>query len=153
MTAYLVRHGHAGNRHEWHQPDDLRPLSKKGRREATAIAELLDGRPVDRVVSSPTMRCRLTVEPLADRRGMKVELADELIETADPAAAMALLGSLAGEDVVLCSHGEIVKAVVRRLVETGTVVDGEEGWSKGSTWVLERDGDRWTTARWLPPPG
>lgn len=152
MTAYLVRHGHAGHRDEWHQPDELRPLSKKGRREATGVAELLDGCPVDRVVSSPSMRCRLTVEPLAERRGLKVELADELLDSADPDTARALLDSLAGEHVVLCSHGEIVKAVVRRLLDEGMAVDGDTGWGKGSTWVLERDGDRWATARWLPAP-
>jgi phosphohistidine phosphatase SixA len=99
------------------------------------------------------MRCRLTVEPLAARKGLDVELADELLDTAGVDAAVDLLERLAGEDVVLSTHGELVPDVVRRLAEAGMAVDGEEGWDKGSTWVLEREGDRWARARWLPPPG
>lgn len=152
MTAYLVRHGTAGSRHEWHQPDDLRPLDDDGRRQAEGLADQLADRPIDRILSSSTRRCRETVAPLAARRGLPVELADELLETADVDDALALLERHAGEHVVLSTHGEIVPDVIRRLAADGMAVEGDGGWDKGSTWVLERDGDRWATARWLPPP-
>lgn len=152
MTVYLVRHGLAGSRHEWHQPDDLRPLSPDGHRQAEALAQRLDGCPVDRILSSSAIRCRQTVEPLAERRGIDVELADELLETAGLDDALALLERVADEHVVLSTHGELVPDMVRRLVDGGMVVDGEEGWDKGSTWVLERSDGRWARARWLPPP-
>ena len=42
MTAiHLIRHAKAKNRLEWSEPDELRPLTKRGRREASALAERL----------------------------------------------------------------------------------------------------------------
>lgn len=152
MTAYLVRHGTAGSREEWHQPDDLRPLDDEGRRQAEGLADQLAGCPVDRILSSSALRCRETVEPLAARRGLAVELADELVDTAGVDEALALLERHAGEHVVLSTHGELVPDVIRRLADGGMVVEGDGGWDKGSTWVLEREGDRWARARWLAPP-
>src|SRR5918999_450072 len=44
MTTYLVRHAKAGDRSQWDGPDDLRPLSKVGRRQAVGLAdELIEG--------------------------------------------------------------------------------------------------------------
>ena len=34
MTILLVRHARAGSRKDWDGPDEKRPLSKKGRRQA-----------------------------------------------------------------------------------------------------------------------
>jgi len=64
---YLVRHAKAGSRSAWSGPDDLRPLTKTGRRQADALGDLLAERRVTRVVSSPSVRCRQTVEPLETR--------------------------------------------------------------------------------------
>ena len=67
MTVYVVRHGKAGSRSGWTEPDDQRPLTKAGRRQAGALADMLAGDHVTRVLSSPYVRCRQTVEPLAER--------------------------------------------------------------------------------------
>ena len=40
--VHLVRHAKAKNRTEWTEPDDLRPLTKRGRREAVALADTTD---------------------------------------------------------------------------------------------------------------
>src|SRR5205809_614665 len=51
MTVYLVRHARAGDRHDWGGADDLRPLSKPGRRQAEALVDALRDARVDRILS------------------------------------------------------------------------------------------------------
>src|SRR5258708_5758356 len=80
MAIYLVRHGKAGSRHDWKGPDDERPLSKRGRRQAEALVDVLADRGIEQVFSSPSLRCVETVRPLADKLGLGVELRPELAE-------------------------------------------------------------------------
>jgi len=74
-TLYLVRHAHA----DW-QPDEARPLSESGRAAAQAIAGLLSPLPVAAIYSSPAQRSIETVEPLAQRLGLRVDVVPELRE-------------------------------------------------------------------------
>jgi 2,3-bisphosphoglycerate-dependent phosphoglycerate mutase len=59
---FLVRHAHA----DW-EPDEGRPLSRRGRRDAVRVAELLAPEDVAAIYSSPERRAMETVEPLADQ--------------------------------------------------------------------------------------
>src|SRR5205085_3956418 len=97
MTAYLVRHAKAGSRAKWTAPDDLRPLSKPGRRQADALADALGDTGITRIVSSPHVRCRQTVEPLAARCGVQVESSDALAEGASLADALTAFDKVAAE--------------------------------------------------------
>jgi 2,3-bisphosphoglycerate-dependent phosphoglycerate mutase len=74
-TFYLVRHAHAA----W-APDEQRPLSARGVADAVRVAEVLQGQPVNRIVSSPYRRARQTVEPLAARLGLPIHEEPELRE-------------------------------------------------------------------------
>ncbi len=152
MTIYLVRHGKAGDRTRWDGPDDLRPLSKGGRKQAEAFVEQLADAPVDRIVTSPSVRCRQSVEPLAEQRRLPVDLADELVEGAPLPDALRLLEKVAHEHAVLCTHGDVAGEVLshleRRGVDLGDVVKLE----KGSTWVLDVEDGEVVAARYLPPP-
>jgi broad specificity phosphatase PhoE len=60
-VAYLIRHAKAGDRGAWQGPDELRPLTKGGARQADGLAERLGGEPIARVISSPAVRCLDTV--------------------------------------------------------------------------------------------
>ena len=62
---YLVRHAKAGHRERWTDDDEVRPLTKKGWRQAKALVELFDTQPFARLVSSRYVRCVQTLEPLA----------------------------------------------------------------------------------------
>ena len=73
MSWLLVRHARAGSRKGWEGPDIERPLSKKGRRQADGLVEMLEAAGVKRIVSSPYVRCTQTVEPLAEALGLEIE--------------------------------------------------------------------------------
>jgi 8-oxo-dGTP diphosphatase len=147
---YLVRHAHAGDKRTWAGPDGLRPLSVPGRREAHGLLTQLRDYPVNRILSSPAVRCLQTVEPLAQRRDLPVETTETLAVHADPATLLAHLSDPAAAESVLCSHGELIGAVLKHLLAPSPNGDSPT-WPKGSTWVLETDGGRLLRSRFLPP--
>jgi 8-oxo-dGTP diphosphatase len=150
--AYLVRHAKAGDRERWKERDELRPLTKKGRRQAETLVKLFQGLDVARVISSPYVRCMQTVRPLALDRGLPVDTSDALAEGAAMRDVVALLEDLASTPTVLCSHGDVIPALVMHVVEEGATISGDRDWKKGSTWVLEREDGRVVRAKYLPPP-
>ena len=152
VTHYLVRHAKAGDRTRWTEPDDLRPLTKPGIRQAAGLVPLLEDEGVDRVLSSPYVRCVQTVEPLAAERGLPVEHHDALAEGASLDSTLSLLGSLEERPAVLCTHGDVVENVIGHLESLG--VEGADArlCKKGSTWVLALKGGDFVAARYLEPP-
>jgi len=66
-----------------------RPLTEKGLAQAEDFARSLDGEPLLRVYSSPYLRARQTVEPLARRRGLSVETIHDLRERMLPPGSRA----------------------------------------------------------------
>ena len=150
--TYLVRHGKAGARAGHAEDDRHRPLSKAGRRQADALVAVFRGRDVERVVSSPYVRCVQTVRPLALDRGLPVETSEALAEGAPLEQALALLAEAVRTPTVLCTHGDVVPAIVLHLAERGAELDGERDWKKGSVWVLERRDGSVVRARYVPPP-
>ena len=149
MAIHLVRHAKAGNRPAWHQPDDLRPLTSAGVVQAMSVAELLGDRPIDRIASSRYVRCVQTVQPLADRLALAVESHPALAEEADVKATWTLLEDAIarGGDTVLCSHGNVIGAVLDRLRRRhATFIADELTCRKGSIWTLELDGDELASA-------
>ncbi|MGH9185499.1 MAG: SixA phosphatase family protein [Acidimicrobiales bacterium] len=153
MRLFLVRHAQAESRGRWHGPDELRPLTKKGRRQASGLAALLEDRPITRILSSPAVRCIDTVTPLAERVGVKVEVTADLLEGADTEAVVEMCGRLASsnDDVVLCTHGDVIPEVLRALAGDGLRFEDDPRWAKGSTWVLEGKKGRFVTARYVAP--
>jgi broad specificity phosphatase PhoE len=147
---YLVRHAHAGDKRAWQGPDSLRPLSAAGRQEAHGLLTQLRDYRISRILSSPAVRCQQTVQPLAERRGLRVETADALGVDADSTELVALLLDPAASETVLCSHGELIGDVLRWLL--GHDLDGETlVWPKGSTWLLEVHGGQVQHRHYLPP--
>ena len=123
----LLRHASAGDREEWDDDDRLRPLDERGFRQAERLVEPLLELGVERIVSSPYLRCTQTVEPLARRLGTPIVLDDSLAEGAPRQATLDLLES-PGERAVFCTHGDVVENVLGKQLK------------KGDAAVLERDG-------------
>jgi phosphohistidine phosphatase len=76
MLVFLVRHAHA----EPGDPDELRPLSARGRDEARALAERLAAHPTppSLVVTSPLLRARETAEAIAAATGAELRVDERL---------------------------------------------------------------------------
>jgi 8-oxo-dGTP diphosphatase len=154
VKLYIVRHADAGNRRAWTDDDDLRPLGKKGRRQAEAVAELLGRAHVTRLVSSPSVRCLQTLEPLAERIGLPIEPDRRLAEGSRGDDALALAHEVvAVDDVgVLCSHGDVIPDLLAELKAAGTRFHHELTWPKASTWELSGNSSFWSDARLLSSP-
>ena len=122
MSVLLVRHASAGDPEEWDGDDRVRPVDKRGVKQSEALVDALAGFAVDRIVSSPYVRCIQTVEPLAEARGLEIELDDRLgADRLDDVPQV--LDELEGENAVVCTHGEL------------PWLDGRK-FKKASTWVL-----------------
>ena len=150
MTVYLVRHAKAGRRKAW-PGDGLRPLSKAGRTQARALAKALADAGITRIVSSPFVRCRETVEPLAQRIGLDVALEDALAEGASLTDALRLVEKLSDENVALCSHGDVLGELLHHYARAGVDLD-DDRLEKASVWVLDTADGVVRGARYLPPP-
>ena len=127
-AVLLIRHARAGERADWHGDDRLRPLDGRGHEQALALVEALAAFPIERIVSSPALRCVQTVEPLATERGLDIEPLDELAEGMQGVAGAAVVRELAGEPVAVCGHGGLEGAL-----------GIDEKWRKGGTFVLDAD--------------
>lgn len=179
-TTVLVRHAWAGERGT--VPDDrIRPLDQRGRRQADALRAHLDAALTARglralagdpsrvgLLASPLIRCRATLEPMAEELGVGVTTDDRLAELPVPltsrdgwpdaaylgARAVAALAAAteqlpADGAMVLCAHGEVLPALVAALAGTGLLstpvpVDlTAKRLPKGASWLLmpEQGGD------------
>ena len=80
LDVLLVRHAEPVPVGTPDVADDDRALSEAGRSAAAELAEELDGWEVSAVYSSPYARALETVTVLADRRGLEVQVLDDLRE-------------------------------------------------------------------------
>jgi phosphohistidine phosphatase SixA len=151
VKLYLIRHAKAESRASWWHEDVLRPLSSEGHGESMGLVERLDGVPIARVISSPALRCRQTVEPLAARLGLAVEIEPRLGEGSSMNEALTLIGSLGNRPVVLCSHGDLIPGLVEKLAPGALELEGSRV-PKGSTWVFQGTLGETLRAAYLPPP-
>lgn len=153
MTIYLVRHGSAGVRHDADPSDTERHLDAVGLRQAARITDALRDAGVQRIISSPAVRCIETVEPLAATIGCHLEIDTALLEGTDIEHSWALAErfAVAGETAVLASHGDVIPDIIRRAKGRGMEVPGKAGCSKGSMWTLTWDGERFDCGVYIVP--
>jgi 8-oxo-dGTP diphosphatase len=147
VTA-LVRHGHAGQRKAWAGPDGLRPIDPRGQAEAERLADLLAGLDPVRLIAATPLRCKQTLEPLADRVHRPIVSDAAFAEPADPdeipakvKAAAARLAEVRGDTrVVICSQGKVLPPLLAALAEDAD--PGPYKTAKGGGWLLSWSGER-----------
>jgi 8-oxo-(d)GTP phosphatase len=133
----LLRHAKAGKRSQWSGADSLRPLDPAGRRQAAALIPLLVHFAPTRILAAAPARCVQTVEPLAHKLRLPVEIVgafgDESYVRA-PGATQTALFSLAkpGTVSVVCSQGVTIPSLLDTVVPALATTDTR----KADCWVL-----------------
>ena len=121
-TAFLiVRHARALSRSDFTGKDDQqRPLDESGRRRSLDLIPLLAGYDVQRVGSSPSLRCVDTLTPYAHSLGRTVTIHASLSEedyALDPVAAAEVTHRQLAKRLprALCGHGPVLPAMLHVL--------------------------------------
>jgi phosphohistidine phosphatase SixA len=148
----LVRHAHAGHKRHWSGPDAERPLSIRGWAQAEGLLDTLADLRVERLLTSPSRRCRQTLLPLAAALDLDLESVDDLGTDGDLDRLVDLLAAGDSDGAVLCTHGEVLGELFARLRARGHPRREPTAREKGSTWLLEGAADGRLHARYLPPP-
>jgi len=169
----LVRHASAGRRGSGR--DDLeRPLDARGVAQAAQLADRLlpilagtasgtasgkaSGKASETdngavvILSSPALRCRATVEPLAARLGVPVTIDADLVEGVAVDALLMRIGAGIDRPTVWSSHGDVIPELLAALARRGLDLGPDPKVRKASTWVLQVERGTVRTARHLPPP-
>jgi 8-oxo-dGTP diphosphatase len=142
ITYILIPHCASVSRDSWTGDHDVRPLTQLGHQQAQTLAGAITP-DIDAIYTSPTARCRQTVEPLSARSGLPLTELPELYEAAgfhEPtewvAGVYAPMGQAIGSawtagraltaitrlatahpggTVVLCSHGDVIPVLLSLL--------------------------------------
>ena len=118
------------------------------------IAERLAPSGLDFIHSSPYTRCVETVDPLSRATGIEIHESSELAEGGDVQSTLDLIGSAAGARIALCSHGDVIPQVIKKLRNQGVAVDtdGRLKYAKGSVWEIAVENRSPVSARYIPAP-
>ena len=149
---HLVRHAHAGNPARWAGPDEDRPLSEKGRRQAERLSDLFAaaGLAPDVILTSPKLRAVQTAEILARAIDQEVRIEPRLgggVDLATLAAILADAGSPA--QPMLVGHDPDFSDLASDLVGAALAM------RKGALARIDLTGPPQPGAgvlRWLLPP-
>ena len=93
IELHFLRHADAGDPMAWKRPDEERPLSDKGEKQADRLGRFLAGIGFapDAIITSPKVRAAQTAEIVARHLGAAVTTDDRLAGALDAAALEALL--------------------------------------------------------------
>ena len=149
----------------WQGDHNERPLTDLGRQQAQAQTEALSGESIDALYSSPALRSRQTLEPLAEALGLEIAILDGLGDTEtwhvpdgwDPdhergvnvaphaaGMAMAALWDMQLEHpdghVVACSHGHVIPALISFLIAAHGLEGVPGELTRGQWYRIQMDG-------------
>ena len=138
----LVRHGHAGERKAWVGNDALRPNDPAGQTEADWLGVLLAPLQPKHLYAATPLRCKQTLEPLAEATGLPIVIDSAFAEPADPddapakaKVAAARLAELRADGVaVVCSQGKIIPPLLALLQDAEDPTEYKT--PKGGAWLL-----------------
>lgn len=135
-----VRHAKAADRRGWQGEDRIRPLTKKGRRQAEALVDVACGYGVKSLSSADPERCSDTLAPTAEALGLETavdaSLGDAALEDGPRTVMDALVRASAAPVSAVCSQGVVIPAVVTGLAADEGIEIEDLRAKKGSVWVL-----------------
>lgn len=150
-VVILVRHAHAGDKANWQRDDGLRPLTARGRAQAASLVSSLAEDDIAVVWSSPAVRCRQTVEPLAAERGATVRDHQLLAGDAPVDGLLDWLLAHVSAPWVLCTHGEVIEALFLAARSSGLVIAPARATEKGAAWRVRPRQDGAMDLEYVPP--
>ena len=141
QTVLIVRHGTAGSKSRYKGDDRKRPLDKHGRAQAESLVGVLLAFGADKLYAADRVRCRQTLEPLAEELGVNIDDEPALTEEAYPenrkaARNRVLEIAAAGGTPVICTQGKVIPDLIAWWCERDGVRPDKSRNRKGSTWVL-----------------
>ena len=152
VELYFLRHADAGDPFAWPGPDEDRPLSHKGERQAERVARLLRGMEdgPDAVISSPKLRAFQTARIVASEVGMEVVISDRLGDGIDVSSLGDLLEEAGSPSrPLLVGHDPDFTATVSALVDAQVLVRKAALVRISADLPLRPGGGE---LRWLVPP-
>ena len=141
----LLRHAKALSRDEWQGDDDDRPLDSLGQMQAKRLLSIYQAFNLEQIHTSDAIRCYDTVEPMAKALGLRLEVSNNLSESAfkkDKEDAFDYARDLIKSDkrALLCSHHPILPKVLNKLTKKSDVESDEEKLYPADAWVIHRIG-------------
>jgi phosphohistidine phosphatase len=151
VRIHLLRHAHAGTSFEWIGDDDLRPLTKKGRRQSERLGAFLDVHGVrpDVIVSSPLVRAQQTAEIVAATLGMTVKTDRRLGGGFGKSELWALLDELGAREPMLVGHDPDLSELLCYLIDAAGISMKKA--SLATVDLRSQIGDGDGDLRWLLP--
>jgi phosphohistidine phosphatase len=153
IELYLLRHAHAGDPGAWDGPDERRPLSDKGEKQAERLGQFLAGigfQP-DSIITSPKLRAAQTARIVAEHLGLPVREDESLGGGVSVGSLEAILRD-AGDPVrpVLVGHDPDFSELLAVLCDAARVPMRKGALARiDVARSLEPGGG---TLRWLVPP-
>jgi phosphohistidine phosphatase SixA len=135
----LVRHADALAKKTWPGPDTDRPLSPLGHQQSVHLVEALGDVALSGLFSSPTVRCRQTLEPLAVARGLPIVDDPRLARDAPVGALLSALGRC-DDGALWCTHGEVFDQLAAAATNHGAArFLPTAKTAKGGLWIVHSD--------------
>jgi len=127
MDLYFLRHGLAEDREVWTQDDNLRPLTKQGKRTTQLSAETMAALDLELnwIITSPLVRAYQTAEIVARRLGLLDKLVQD--ERLGPGFSLQYLGEILdtyphAESLLFVGHEPDFSETVTDLIGGGSLV-------------------------------
>jgi 8-oxo-dGTP pyrophosphatase MutT (NUDIX family)/phosphohistidine phosphatase SixA len=156
-TVLIVRHGTAGSKSRYKGDDRKRPLDKHGRAQAESLVGVLLSFGAEVLYAADRVRCRQTLEPLAEELGSTIGdeplLTEEAYAEDRKAARRRILEiAAAGGTPVICTQGKVIPDLIAWWCERDGVRPDKSRNRKGSMWVMSMAGDRLIAADHIGSP-
>lgn len=156
-TLIIVRHAKAGRKDRYSGDDTLRPLDKRGRAQAEALTNQLLAFGATAIHAADRLRCRETVEPLAEELGTVIFSEPALNEeaySADRKRAHRRILEIAALDGirVVCTQGGVIPDLIGWWAHRDGVRPDKSRNRKASMWVLSLQGQTLLAADHLDSP-
>ncbi|MCH9666760.1 MAG: NUDIX hydrolase [Actinomycetia bacterium] len=156
-TVMIVRHATAGRRARYTGDDRKRPLDKQGRAQAESLVGQLLSFGAGELFAADRVRCRQTLDPLAEELGTVIRREPALTEEAyadNRKAGRRRVLEIAATSVnpVICTQGKVIPDLIEWWCERDGVRPDKSRNRKGSTWVMSLSEGRLIAADHIGSP-